>query len=162
MSNSKIRHWIYLALGFLILVGIGNFALFRDGKYDEDQVNAIYAEHADAYHTVASYLKASEITTRIEGVLSIDAHYGVRAEDTNEYRAFEKAVEELIHADVESVVSSDSCVKFILRRSGGILNQSYLVFAEGDVPPTDKGTPCSDLKEQNWYYYLHLHAEKEE
>lgn len=57
MSNSKIRHWIYLALGFLILCGGLWYLLLRDSKLNEQylQTEIMDVRQSDL-DAVVSYL----------------------------------------------------------------------------------------------------------
>ena len=154
MTNAKIRHWIYVALGFLILCGAAFFLLLRESSYSESNAAEVYAAHEQAYQEVVSYLRKKEILTDIKGIPTIDHRYGILPEDTDEYRSFLDAVTELMNTDIKNIVSDEETVQFTTGKSGGFLNQNYLTFVYGDAPPTLSGAPRSEMPQKKWYYYL--------
>ncbi len=59
MSNEKIRHWIYMAIGFLILCGGAWFLLLRESKLTEDYLKSdLMTPHWEELNAVVSYLTA--------------------------------------------------------------------------------------------------------
>ena len=154
MSNAKIRHWIYVAIGFLILCGIGFFLLLRESKYSDASAPELFAAHESEYQEVVTYLRKKEIYTDVKAVPTIDNRYGIIPEDTEEYRAFYDAISRLMLEDVSEIVSTEECIQFRSPKSGGFLNQSYITFVYGDAPPMIGDAPRSEMAQKNWYYFL--------
>ncbi|HAG13626.1 MAG TPA: hypothetical protein DCG49_07165 [Ruminococcus sp.] len=154
MSNSKIRHWIYCAIGFLILCSIGWFLLLRESAYSDLTAADLFREHQQAYATTAAYLAEKEIYAKIEGIPTIDNRYGILPEDSDAYRNFNDALTELFRSAIAEAESTADVIYYRLPKSGGFLNQNYLVFAYGDAPPIYADAPRTALSADGWYYYL--------
>lgn len=154
MTNAKIRHWIYVAIGFLILCGAAFFLFLRESKYTDDSAASFFAEHQSAYEEVVSYMRKKEIAADVKDIPTIDNRYGILPEDTDAYRAFLSAVTELMNTDVNEIISDGETVQFLTKKSGGFLNQNYFDFAYGDPLPTINGAPRNDMPQKKWYYYI--------
>lgn len=155
MTNAKIRHWIYVAIGFLILCGAAYFLLLRDSRYSDTTAAGIFAEHQSAYAEVVSYMKKKEIVTVVPEIPTIDHRYGIVPEDTDPYRAFLDAMTELLNTDVDEIKSDEETVQFVLNKSGGLLiNEQMIIICGEAAPPTIDSAPRSELPEKNWYYYI--------
>ncbi len=158
MSNSKIRHWIYMALGFLILVGCAWFLLLRESKLSEQYLQSeIMAVRQDDLNAVISYLteKGGESQYHITDLPSIDnSYFGVPNEDSDECRRYNDAVTSLMRTSFSEILYHDGAVRFVTPRSGGILNSNYIVLAYRETAPVLSGAPQTMLKQQDWSYYL--------
>lgn len=158
MSNSKIRHWIYLALGFLIVCGGLWYLLLRDSKLNEDYLNdEIFAVHGTEIDTVVSYLsaKGGENYYDITGLPTIDnSYFGVPTEDSDEYRSYNSAVIALMRTTFDEITYNDGTFRFITGRSGGLLHSNYLIAAYREKAPTISNAPQMALDRKGWSYYL--------
>ncbi len=158
MSNSKIRHWIYLALGFLILCGGLWYLLLRDSKLNEQylQTEIMDVRQSDL-DAVVSYLseKGGESRYDITALPSIDnSYFGVPNEDSDACRSYNDAVISLMRTSFREIVYEDGTVRFVTPRSGGLLNSNYLVLAYRESTPVLSGAPQIMLKQKDWSYYL--------
>ena len=158
MSNSKIRHWIYLAIGFLILCGAAWFLLLRDSKLTEDYVKTeIMGAKRKELTAVVSYLteKGGEERYDIKGVPGIEnSYFGVPTEDSDEYRSYNSAVIGLMRTEFEEIIYNGGTVRFITPRSGGLLHSDYMVLAYQETAPTISEAPQNKLDENDWSYYI--------
>ena len=158
MSNAKIRHWIYLALGFLILCGGLWFLLLRDSKLTEDYLKTeIMDARWNELTAVVSYLsaKGGENLYDITGQPTIDnSYFGVPTEDSDEYRSYNSAVVGLMRTTFDEIIYEDGVFRFITPRSGGLLHSDYIVLAYRETAPTISNAPQNQLDEKNWSYYL--------
>ncbi len=158
MSNAKIRHWIYLALGFLIICGGLWYLLLRDSKLNEEYLeNEIFAAHGTEIDTVISYLseKGGANYYDITGQPNIDnSYFGVPTEDSDPYRAYNSAVVSLMRTTFEEITYSDGVFHFITGRSGGLLHSNYLIAAYNETAPLIEDAPQTPLDRKGWSYYL--------
>lgn len=158
MSNAKIRHWIYLAIGFLILCGGAWFLLLRDSKLTEDYLNnEILGSHSDDLQAVVSYLSAKGGENRYDltGLPNIDnAYFGVPTEDSDEYRSYNSAVISLMRTTFDEIIYENGSLRFITPRSGGLLHSDYLILAYNETAPLISDAPQTPTEQKNWSYYL--------
>ena len=108
MSNSKIRKWVYSAVGFLILIAAAWFLLMRDSKLTADYLNTeIMGTQRSNLDTVISYLsaKGGENYYDINGLPNIDnGYFGVPTEDSDEYRNYNSAVIALMRTEFSEII----------------------------------------------------------
>ncbi len=159
MSNAKLRHWIYLAIGFLILIAAGWFLLMRPARHTDETMPEIFSEHRAAFQAVAVYLCSKDIPTNITAVPTIDERFGIPVEDTDPYHAYNDGIIELLHTEIDSVRYADGTVTFMTPESGGFAVRCRSAFAYGNVPPEESGAPRNPLPESNWYYFISMKEE---
>lgn len=158
MSNSKIRKWVYSAIGFLILIAAAWFLLMRDSKLTADYLNTeIMGTQRSNLDTVISYLsaKGGENYYDINGLPNIDnGYFGVPTEDSDEYRNYNSAVIALMRTEFSEIIYRDGTFRFVTPRSGGLLHSDYLVLAYRETEPFISGAPQTPMQEKNWSYYI--------
>lgn len=153
MPNSKIRHWVYLAIGFLILVSGAWFLLMRESKITEESASEIYSAHQKAFEDVASYLIAKEANIDIAGIPTIDNDYGIPYEQSQAYEAFCNGIYEIMGEDIREIIAEGDTVRFLTPKSGGFLVQTYLEIAAGNAPVSVNDAPRGTISGK-WYYYI--------
>lgn len=158
MSNAKIRHWIYLALGFLILCSGAWFLLLRESKlteeYLETEIMPLYQKELDA---VTAYLTEAggENFYDINGVPGIDnSHFNVPTEDSDAYRSYNSAVITLLRTNFSEIIYQQGVIHFVTPRSGGLLHSDYMILAYHSNAPMLKGAPRTQLSQPEWSYYI--------
>ena len=156
MSNAKLRHWIYLAIGFLILFAAAWFLLMRPARHTDETMQEIYSEHRAAFEAAASYLCSKDLNTDITAIPTIDERFGIPVEDSNAYAAFNDAIIELFHTEIASVRCENGTVIFRTPKSGGILVSRSAAFAYGEPPLSLSGAPRNPLPDSKWYYYISI------
>lgn len=154
MSNAKIRSWVYRAIAFLILCGIAWYLLLHPSSYDENKAKQIFNDHKAAFQTTVAYLIEKDIETDILGFRTIDNGYGIRSEDTKEFRAFAEALSELQQSEaVDSVHSHGGIISFRTPSDGGFLAQNCAVLSYKD--DADKNAALGmPLPESKWFYEI--------
>ena len=154
MSNAKIRAWVYRAIGFLILCGIAWFFLLRSSEYDADAAKKIFSDHKANFQTVAEYMIDKKIETDILGFRTIDNSYGIRGEDTPEFKKFSAALSSLQQSQaIDSVHSHSGIVTFNTYSSGGMLVENHVELSYADDTET-KASLGSRLPEAHWFYSI--------
>lgn len=153
MSNEKIRHWIYMAIGFLILFSCGWYLLMHPSQVTKESLLDAYNAQQQAFENVASYLASKDISTDITDMPSVDNHFGVPKEDSAAYENYNSGMVTLMQHDVREVIVNGSIVRFVLKKHGGFLVREYGVIASGDAPISLNGSPRDDLAE-GWYFYI--------
>lgn len=155
MSNAKIRIWIYRAIGFLILCGIAWFILLRAPKFTNDYIiEDLYTVQKESFQDVADYLMAKDVSTVITDLPTIDNSLGIPREDSDAYRNCNEGIIVLKRVSIDKIVSDGTSVQFITPKSGGLLNQAYVVVVCGEAPPNMLGAPRYTLSANQWYYYI--------
>lgn len=155
MSNAKIRAWIYRAIAFLILAGIAGFILIRPSKLTEDYIkNEIYSVHEQQFQDAADYLMAKDVVATITELPSIDNSFGIPREDSDAYRSCNEGICVVMRTAIEEIVSTGDSVQFITPKSGGMLNQEYVVIVCGEAPLMLHGAPRNTLSGSDWSYYI--------
>ncbi len=158
MSNSKIRHWIYLALGFLIICGGLWFLLLRDSKLNEDYLKTeIFEKRGTELDAIISYLneKGGENFYDIKGQPNIDnSYFGVPTEDSDAYRSYNSAVISLMRTVFDEITYQDGVFHFVTGKSGGLLHSDYMILAYQEKKPLIENAPQTPLDRQGWSYYL--------
>ncbi len=154
MSNQKIRHWIYVTV-MLVLIGYGAwFLLLHDSGYSQETLSETYLAQKQSFDDVAEYLVDKGIRTEITGLLTAGNSYGVRAEDSNEYRAFVDGVERLMEKEGEMRIRSNGkSVVFILPAHGGLMAQEYAALgycADALTLPGEAPAPLTG----DWSYFI--------
>ena len=154
MSNEKIRRWIYRAVAFLILVGIGWFLLLRESRNTKQTLNEMYQAHQQAFEDCASYLLEKDANVDITGLPTIDNKYDIPYEDTKAYTRFMDGLYEVMETDIKEIAAANGCVRFVTYKSGGFLVQTKGAIACGDAPAFLSSTPRDVLNDSGWYYYI--------
>ncbi len=158
MSNEKIRHWIYMAIGFLILCGGAWFLLLRESKLTEDYLKSdLMTPHWEELNAVVSYLtaKGGDSYYDITGVPTIDnAYFSVPTEDSDAYRSYNSAVIALMHSSFREIIYTNGSIRFVTPRSGGLMNNNYVILAYHEKTPLINNAPQSPLDQPDWSYYV--------
>lgn len=152
MSNEKIRGWVYRGLAVLILCGIAWYFLMRQSPYDADMAREIFSSRKSAMKTVAQFLIDRNVQTDILDKLTVDNHYGIPAEDSDEYRAFSNALTELMTTEFDTVRSHNGVISFETPNGGGLLLRSHAVITY--VPSPGNMALGMPLSESKWYYEI--------
>ena len=122
MSNQKLRHWIYLAIGFLILASTAWWFLAHPSKLTDDYVkNEIFTVHRQAFDGVSDYLKKKDIIADITAIPTVDNPFGIPNEDSDACRAYNDGITELMHTEIAEVAYTGTAVQFTTNPSGGFL-----------------------------------------
>ena len=153
MSNAKIRHWVYTAIGILILISGCWFLLMRESKITQESLQDTYSAHEKALQDVASYLLAKEASVDITGLPTIDNGYNIPVEQTQAYDAFSDGLNEVLREDFQEVIAEGDSVRFVTPKSGGLLVQNHGELAVGNAPISVNDAPRAALN-GSWYYYI--------
>ncbi|MBR5364359.1 MAG: hypothetical protein IK134_13680 [Oscillospiraceae bacterium] len=153
MSNSKIRHWVYTAIGILILIGIAWFLLLRESKVTANSLSGVYSAHQKAFENVASYLLDREAAVDITDLPTIDNGFNIPVEQSDAYDAFSDGLYELMETEICEIIAAGDSVRFVTPKSGGILVQNHGELAVGNAPIAVYGAP-RDVLTGKWYYYI--------
>lgn len=153
MSNEKIRHWVYTGIGIALLIWAAWFLLMHPSKVSKDSIQEIYTAHSQAFEDVASYLLAKDISADITSLPNIDNSFGIPKEDSPAYDKYSSGIFNLMETEVDEIVVSGDTVRFVLKKHGGFLVQTYGVLAAGNAPISLDDSPRDTLTGK-WYYYI--------
>ena len=154
MSMQKLRHWIYTAIGILILIGAAWFLLLRSPGITKESIRETLNAQSTYYKAVADYLISKDYNTEITDLPTIDHSFGIKGEDTNAYRDFISAIEKLYEKEGKLIIRTDgNYVLFKHPAQGGLLSQAYFVIAVNADGHSLTGEQPASLGVGDWQYY---------
>lgn len=145
-----------IVIAMIILVIAGNAAwlfLLRPESVSQENLTNDFKTHRQAYYTVAGYLMKNKISADIEGILMSDNTYGIETDDSDEFRTFAEAVEEIITKEHDAIISDGKTVEFVYHSTGGKLRRLYgSVIYNGQNKVEGKVTV--PLTTDGWHLYI--------
>ena len=154
MSNQKIRHWIYVAITVALLGYLAWLFLLRDAGITQNTISETLREQQQYYQDVADYLIKKQYSTEITDLITVDHSFGIKSEDTNEYRAFINGLEKLMEKEGGMRIRANGkSVLFIHPAQGGLFAQQYFVIAKNadeSALPGEFPVPLTG----EWQYYI--------
>lgn len=148
-----VKKIIITLLILLVAGGVAWFLLFRPESISQDSITVSFTEHMKVFETVAAYLDENDISAEITGFLSMENSYGIAINNSDEFRAFAAAVEELTSQDCAEIISDRDTVEFVYPGTGGYFNKLYgSVIFNGEKKVEGKIT--IPLNTNGWHLYI--------
>lgn len=152
MSTKQIKKLVF-AMILIVCLAYGAFwLLLRPSGLDKKTATDHFDKHRTSYENVAEFLVANKYTTNITGYLTIDNHYGIVGDDSNEYKRFAKGVDDLMTGiSLDAISAEGTVVRFKQQKEGGLWNKEHIeiVYCKGTEPAGT--TPLGPV---NWYYEI--------
>lgn len=145
---------IAVVLIILVIAGAAAwFFLLRPESVSQENLTNDFETHRKAYDAVAGYLIKNKISAEIEGILMSGNTYGIKTDDSDEFRTFAEAVEEIMAKEHDAIISDGKTVEFVYHSTGGKLRRLYgSVIYNGQNKVGGKVTV--PLTTDGWHLYI--------